>query len=276
MKGKSGYSPWYARTAWLTCVCAVGLILLAPQGRAGGQASNELPSLQEQAKPPTNPPQLTAEVRADIFMARKEYADAVDYYLRSLKNDGNQRAAVWNKLGIAYQQLTDFDSARKSYKKAIRFQKDFPEPWNNLGTTYFLQGKPKKSTKYYQEAIKLNPASAPFHLNLGSAYFRRKKFDEAMVEYRAALELDPQILVTHSKSGTVMRAETPDARYYFYLAKIFASLGRNEEAIRYLRRAFEDGFQDIQKLGEDPDFKKISTDPTYVELINHPPVAIKE
>ncbi len=64
--------------------------------------------------------------------------------------------------------------------------------------------------------------------------------------------------------------------FYFYLAKVFASLGRTEEAVRYLRRAFEDGLQDHKRIDDDPDFQKISHDPSYVELMKNPPLAIKD
>ncbi len=220
--------------------------------------------------------ELTLEDRADIFMARKAYADAVDYYFRAMKQRGGSDAGLWNKLGIAYQQQMNYRAARKAYKRAIREKKDFPEPWNNMGTTYFMQDKPKKSLKYYRRAIELNAYNASFHVNLGTALYRRKKIPEALDEYRVALSLDPNVLTDRSSVGTVLQARGADPRFYFYLAKVFASLGRAEEAVRYLRRAFEDGFSDQKRLDEDPDFQKISEYPAYLELRNNPPVSIRE
>jgi len=46
--------------------------------------------------------------------------------------------------------------------------------------------------------------------------------------------------------------------------------------VRYLRRALEDGFNDQKMLDEDPDLKKISQFPDYVELRKNPPKAIKD
>src|SRR5438093_1195838 len=46
---------------------------------------------------------ISLEKHADILLARKEYADAVDYYLRALRQGGSKEAYLWNKLGIAYQ-----------------------------------------------------------------------------------------------------------------------------------------------------------------------------
>jgi len=59
------------------------------------------------------------------------------------------------------------------------------------------------------------------------------------------------------------------------MAKAFASVGDEEEAVHYLRRALEDGFNDRKRIDDDPDFKKISQFPAFVELMRNPPVAIK-
>lgn len=226
--------------------------------------------------PPAKPGALTLENRADIFMARKAYADAVDHYQRALKETDRRDGALWNKLGIAYQQMQNMNAARRAYKEAIRIRKDFPEPWNNFGTTYYLEKRAKKSVKYYREAIKLNPQSASFHVNLGTAYYAMKKIPEAIEEYRTALGLDPAVLTQRSNLGTTVSARSADAKFFFYMGKVFASFGRVDEALRYLRRAMEDGFDDFKLLDNDPDYQKISELPAYKELRAHPPKPIKE
>jgi tetratricopeptide (TPR) repeat protein len=256
---------------WAACL----VVALAPRGLPAQAPSAPTVPSQNTAPARLANPELTAEDRADIFMAKKEFGDAVDYYLRALKQKSGRQGVIWNKLGIAYQQQLEYNSAREAYKKSLRYQKDYAQAWNNLGTTYFLQGKAKKSIKYYRHAIKLDDSNASFHVNLGTAYYHRKKFDQAMKEYRAALILDPNVLFEHSRQGTIVETRTGGEKYFFYLAKVFASLGRPTEAVRYLRRAYEEGFHDPKRLENDPDFQKISTDPAYVELIKNPPVAIK-
>jgi len=225
---------------------------------------------------PSSDHPLTFEERGDIFMARKSYEDAVDFYYRALKQTRFANAIVWNKLGIAYQQLQNYSASRKAYNQAVRRQKDYTEPMNNIGTTYFMEKKYGKSVKYYLKAIKLNPDSASYHLNLGTSYMHMKKYTESVDEYRTALSLDPNIFSQRSAFGTTIEARGADPEYYFYLGKVFASLGRAEDAVRSLRRALEDGFKDRKRILDDPDFMKISQNPAYVELMNNPPVGIKE
>ncbi len=235
---------------------------------------------------PTTKRNLSAEARADIYMARKMYPDAIDYYRRSL-DQVDSNAVVWNKLGIAYQMSLDYRDAQQSYRRAIRLQPGFAEAWNNLGTVYFLQGegcrshfgfvcagKFKASIKQYEKALALTPASASYHMNMGASYSRLKKYEEAFAEYHAALAIDPDVLSKHSALGTVIEAGLSDVEYYFNLAKVFASLERPEDSVRYLKRAMEDGFRDFKRLDKDPDFLKISKYPEYVALRKNPPFAI--
>lgn len=273
----------HVRMLGVAAGCLLGLVAggLAVGQQTGQQQSQ--PTLPTPVLPPeaTTPEpakrELTLEDRADIFMARKAYADAVDYYHRALAAKGRTDPALWNKLGIAHQQQMNYREARKAYKEAMRRDKLFAEPWNNLGTTYYLENKARKSLKYYRQAIKLNPSTASFHLNLGTSYYRQKKIILAIEEYRTALTLDPNVLTDRSAVGTVLQARGfTDVKFYFYMGKVFAALGRAEEAVRYLRRAFEDGFDDLKLLDEDPDFKKISEFPAYIELRKNLPKAIKD
>jgi Flp pilus assembly protein TadD len=244
----------------------------AQEGQSGPPSATAGQSHESPAK--SRP--LNFEERADIFMARKSYEDAVDYYYRALKQAGFADANVWNKLGIAYQQLQNYHASRKAYNQAMRHRKNYTEPLNNIGTTYFMENKYGKSVKYYLRALKLDPHSPSYHLNLGTSYFHMKKYKESVEEYRTALNLDPNIFGERSAFGTTIEARGADPEYYFYLGKVFASLGRAEEAVRSLRRALEDGFKDRKRILTDPDFMKISQNPAFVELMNNPPVGIKD
>ena len=224
---------------------------------------------------PNGQREITLEERADIFMARKNYADAADYYYRALKHGSFQDPALWNKLGIALQQENKFHSARQAYLKAVHVDPNFAEGWNNLGTVYFMANKYHKSVSYYRRAIAIKHDSAAFHLNLGTSYYHLKNYAQAVEEYRMALGIDPKVVFQQSALGTTIHAGGTDPGFYFYMAKAYASTGNAEDAVRYLRRALEDGYVNTAQLGDDPDFKNISHDPAYVELLRTPPVALK-
>lgn len=258
----------------LLALSALGLGAQENLARPPETSGNQQPKIKR-------PVSLSFEQRADIFMARKSFDHAIEYYsdaIKSYQNSLQNRpviARLWNKIGICYQQRQNFGEARKAYKKAIHLNRKFAQAWNNLGTTFYLTKRPKKSIKYYRHAIKINPQSASYHFNLGTAYFDRRKFKKATMQYRAAIEIDPGILTRNSREGTAVETRRADARFYFYMAKIFASVGNPSEAVRYLQRAMEEGFQNRKRILKDPDIQKISNDPAFIALMKNPPVAIK-
>ena len=249
----------------------------APAKVAGFNPEQTAPAAGAVPAHPDQPKPLTQEQRADVYMARKSYSDAADYYYRALKQSGFKDPVVWNKLGIAFQEQAKFRSARQAYANSVRVDKNFAEGWNNMATVYYMEKKYSKSVKYYQQAIELKGDDAAFHLNLGTSYFHLKKYDLAVQEYRTALGLDPNVVSEDSLTGTIIHAGASDmdVEYYFFMAKAFASVGNVEEAVHYLRRALEDGFKNTKRIDEDPDLKKISQHPAFVELMRNPPVAIK-
>lgn len=240
----------------------------------------QMAGLQQAEKPAAN---LSDEQWGDLYMVRKQYDKAIELYAHVIKlqesspQSETKIAVLWNKTGICYQQKMDYTHARGSYRKAIRLDRTYAQPWNNMGSTYYLAGKAKKSIKFYRHAIKMNPESASFHLNLGTAYFACKKYEQATREYRAAIQLDPEVLTRNPESqGTTVETRYANAKFYFYMAKIFASAGEPDKAVRYLERAMEEGFNSQKRILEDPDIQKIRKYPAFIALMKNPPVAIKE
>jgi tetratricopeptide (TPR) repeat protein len=254
------------------CVGSIAVTLVTVAAVFGEAA----PAVDSSQTPASQHRVISLEERADIYMARKNYADAADYYYQALKQSNFKNPMMWNKLGIAYQGEGKFHNAQKAYSSAIHESKDFADAWNNLGTVYFMEKKYGKSVKFYQRAIALRGDNAAFHLNIGVSYLKLKKFETAVQEYDTALGLDPNILTEQSLLASVIQASDSGAEAYFYMAKAFARKGRAEESVRYLRRALEDGLKNQKRIDEDPDFEKIKQYPAYVELMRNPPVAIKD
>jgi tetratricopeptide (TPR) repeat protein len=208
---------------------------------------------------------LSIETRGDIFMARKMYREAIDVF----REDKSKNAVIANKIGIAYHQMQQLESARKSYEQAIRLKPDYAEAINNLGTVYYARKSFGRAIRYYQRALKYTPNSASIYSNLGTAYFARKKYKEAMETYQTALKLDPNVFENHGSYGVLLEERSVEerAKFHFHLAKLYAQTGRNELALQYLRKALEEGFKDKKKMEEDPDFQAMRDLPEFKELL---------
>ncbi len=209
--------------------------------------------------------QLTPEMRGDILMARKEYRDAIEVYQQGPKDS----AILLNKTGIAYHQLTDTNTARKYYERAVKVNPEYSEAVNNLGTAYYAHKNYRRATTQYLKALQLNPNSASVYSNLGTAYFARKKYDQALQAYQKALQLDPEVFEHRSTGGVLLleRSVTERAKFHYYLAKTYAKAGALERALGYMRKALEEGFKEKNKFMEEPEFAEMRELPEFRQLM---------
>jgi tetratricopeptide (TPR) repeat protein len=215
---------------------------------------------------PAAKPNLTPEMRGDIFMARKMYREAIEVFREGSPKD----PVLLNKIGIAYHQMMQLDKARKSYQQALKYKKDYVEAMNNVGTVYYAEKSYRRAISWYTRALKAAPEtkSASIYMNLGTAYFARKKYDDATQAYQEALRIDPDVFERRGTYGVMLEERRVEERatYHFYVAKLYAKDGRNELAIQYLRKALEEGFKERKKL-EEPDFAALRELPEYKELM---------
>jgi len=219
--------------------------------------------------PPPSPVVLPPESRGDIFMARKMYREAIDAFAEAPKNN----PVTLNKTGIAFQQMQQLDRARKLYEQALKLKPTYAEAQNNIGTVYYAQKSLRRAIGAYRKALKLSPDSASIHMNLGTAYFARKMEKESIAEYKTALQLDPDVFERHGSYGVLLeeRSVEEKAKFHYALAKLYATAGRQDLALQYLRRALEEGFRDRKKLEQDPEFQSMRELPEFKELLTLEP-----
>jgi tetratricopeptide (TPR) repeat protein len=210
-------------------------------------------------------PEVTDELRGDIYMARKMYREAAERYaaIRPIT------ALLENKIGIAYQQMQLFREAEKAYKRASKLDRKYAQAVNNLGTVYYAQKNYRKATRQYEKALELTPNNASFLSNLGMAWFARKKYDRATDLISKAISIDPNVIENRGTTGTTLQDRSVEerARFHYYLAKTYAKQGRNELALLYIRKSIEEGFLERQHFVDDPEFAMLQQLPEFKELI---------
>jgi Tfp pilus assembly protein PilF len=216
--------------------------------------------------------ELSLEERADIFMARKMYREAIETYSQIEP----MTAATLNRIGIAYQQEDDHAAARTYYQRAIKAQPNYAEAINNLGTVYYVQRKYGRATALYKRALALQPRSASMHINLGMAWLARHNDAEWQRQLQIALELDPDICERRGGHGLVIQERSTEQRAKFavYLAKLYARRGDNELALQYIAKALEAGYKQRKQLLEDGDFAALRERPEFDALMKQPPKAL--
>jgi tetratricopeptide (TPR) repeat protein len=207
---------------------------------------------------------LSPEIEGDLLMAHRSYAAALDAYRR----EPVRSAVLWNKMGVAYHHLFALDQARKYYQMALAINPGYADALNNLAAVYHGQHDYKQAERTYKLALKYKPDAAITYCNLGTAYFADEKYKPGMEAYHKALELDPNIF--DPKQSQIVQ-ETSTRRQLvavnYYLAKTYATAGKMEEALTYLRRALEAGFRDRKQLMKDKEFAALRSTPEFHALM---------
>ncbi len=250
----------------------------SPQNKPAARASETATVPQQLRRAEAPPADATApqlEDRGDDLREAKFYLDAIDFY-RAAMTKGGETAVLHNKTGIAYLQLLRWDQAKREFKKAVKMDPNYPEVRNNLGVVEYNEKDYGRAIKYYKQAIKLNDQSASFYSNLGSAYFARKDYDKAMEQYARALELDPEIFERRTRGGISVHMITSEdrARYDYTLARMYARAGNLERCLVYLRKAMEEGYNNIKDVYKDAEFASVRKDPRFNALMTSKPTAI--
>jgi tetratricopeptide (TPR) repeat protein len=207
---------------------------------------------------------LSPEEQGDILMARRSYVAAIQAY-----QHGSLRSPVlWNKIGIAYHHMFALDEARKDYQMALSLNPHYADALNNLAAVYHGKGDYKKAEKTYKKALKYAPRNAITYCNLGTSYFAEKKYKQGTRAYQQAFALDPEVF---NPDGTAKIEESSTRQQRvainFYLAKTYATAGKNDQALACLRKALDAGFNDRKRLMEDKDFALLRTTPEFHQLM---------
>jgi tetratricopeptide (TPR) repeat protein len=249
-----------------TALLAVSLtFLLTPSSRAQDLVSSSLQQAsgpQEMTAVPQESPGQLLELRGDIFVARKMYPEAIGIY-QKLASEKPKNAALLNKIGVAYQQLGDYDRAQHFYKRSLKADKTFSTALNNLGTIEYARKRFRKAARYYRQAIALHPDAATYYSNLGYASYGDKKFEDAMQAFTRATSLDPGIFEHKGGAGAVVqqRSMADPGMFYFLLAKTYALEGDAEHCAHFLTISRDEGYKNFSSALKDPAFAKVINDP---------------
>ena len=110
-------------------------------------------------------------------------------------------AASCNNLGIAYDNIGDYEKAASLYFRSIKIKEEsgnlrsLASTYGNLGSVFDSQGDPDKAEEYHRKALKIGldlkdtGIIAYAHQNIGIVEMERKKDEPALANFRMAVKL---------------------------------------------------------------------------------------
>jgi len=133
---------------------------------------------------------------------------------------------------------------------------------------YYGEKDYHKAESYYRKAMRLKPNCASFYSNLGTAYFAEHKYKKGLEAYQRAFAIDPNVFINESVERIAENGPIEEqAQLNYELAKLYANAGNMDAALKYLRLAFIDGFDDMKKLKADKEFAALREKPEYRLLL---------
>ncbi len=147
------------------------------------------------------------------------------------------RAAFWDRLGLAYTERRDYAPAEIAAQRAVGLAPGNFNAWYNLGVLRQAKHDPGGATVAFRRAIELQPGSTSAHLHLGRLLANARDLEGAYAEFQAAVALEPEHFDALRMAGTLaLRIEE------------FEAAARYLEAARRLEPENRSILQALEKL----------------------------
>ncbi len=198
------------------------------------------------------------------MVAHQRYQAAIAEYAKAPQ----MSAAIWNKMGIAYQMMFNAKDATRCYKESLKLDPGNSQVLNNLGTVYASLKEYGQADRMYHKALKFDPHSAIILKNLGTNLLAEHKYNKGWEAYKQAVAIDPQIFADHAGPSVEDPSNVQErGAMNYYMAAGCASAGYTDCALEYLRRALDEGFVTRKKIASDSEFASLRSNPAFQQLI---------
>jgi hypothetical protein len=111
------------------------------------------------------------------------------------------------------------------------------------------EGSVEEAREKFKEAVATDPEYVEGYIGIGVTFTIRQRFDEALEQFKKAIEVNPSY---------------PDG--YYNSACVYAIKNDPEQALRYLRISFLNGWAQVDTLAADPDLKNLEGNPEFEKL----------
>lgn len=154
----------------------------------------------------------------------------------------------------------------------------------DLGMAYFYARRYDEAIEVYKKSLELEPSFEEAHFYLGEAYMQKGAYPEALAEFQRTVNIshrEPLRLtdfgLTYAYSGrpveahrTLVQLTGLSQREYVppdYIAELDAALGRHEEALFWLEKAYTERSSHLINLTIEQAFDPLRSEPRFANLV---------
>lgn len=208
--------------------------------------------------------------------------DATDEFHRALAGNPNY-AMAHSWYGESLAAMGRYPEAVAEAQRALEDDPLSLIIGSNAGWTLSLAGKGDEAIEILKKAIEIDPGFPRTHYRLGRAYEQKKSYAMAISELEQAVSLsggDPcykgSLGHAYAVSGKTNQArnvlqdlERRTGQQYvpaYAIALVYAGLGDKEQAVSWLRKAYDDRATSMAFIKLDPELSSLHSDSRFEQL----------
>ena len=203
------------------------------------------------------------------------------------QNKAADAAAQQNARGAALLKEGKFEEAAAELEKAAEAAPKSAVIQSNLAYAYDRQGRTEDAVAAYRKALELDPANTIVRNNLANLYSKQGQYEDAARELEDLVQRDPgnatakanleamqknkavlqerKDQVSSALQGADAKPKDPQAAYT--AARVYARLGDNDQALTWLNKALDLGYDQFDYLSLDPSLVNLKKDPRFLKLL---------
>jgi len=128
---------------------------------------------------------------AEYYFTKKHYPESIALFDKIIEN-GNQSAAIFQKLGFAHYKTNQSENALDAYLKADMILPDDVWTIRKIAQTYRMLGRFDKALEHYRHLEFLQPGKLNPKMQIASCLTSLGKFKEALSLYQELEQTEPE------------------------------------------------------------------------------------
>ena len=212
----------------------------------------------------------------DFFTAEKEFERALEL------NPRYATARMW--FGFALGMMGRPEEAHTEFKRSIRLDPHNSYAYVAFGFACYSARRFDQAIEYFKKSLELDPGIAQAHMGLGWVYMHNSMHAVSPAAAQEAVDLLPgaplfvaTLAEAHAANGDLDKARTILDELHelskqayvtpFMVARIYAALGENKQALEWLETAYRERAAQMVFLKTDPRFDDLRCEPRFQELL---------
>jgi TolB-like protein/Flp pilus assembly protein TadD/tRNA A-37 threonylcarbamoyl transferase component Bud32 len=218
-----------------------------------------------------------------IRYTRLELPGILSEYQRAIELNPNDASAhQWYALALA--ELGKSDRAISEIVLAQRLDPRSLIINANVAWCYYMAGKYDQSIEQSRKTLELDPNFAVAHEYLGQAYLEKGEYAQSIGELRKAVSISPDdtSMKAELDNAYASAGQKPEAQAIlrelleessrrhvssYNFALMYTGLGDNNEAFRWLNKAYDERAVRLMNLSVHPRFASLRSDPRFKALV---------